>query len=268
MTEIVKIITELGSFGLLLALAGFIVYTYIKNGGIGTGKTNMDEFKSILATNTADIKADIKVVNNKVDLLESRIERVEDKCGNDIIKSQTHTKQFLDRLKLGPQIHKTLNNFRTRINTDHIFIGSFHNGNESITGIPYYKFDIIAEKFKRNKSDGDIEFAPMYKDNDLLRHDLLPSEVVQNSYVHYIINEDGSSDLEDIDDILYSRMLGRGIKQLALSVLRDPSGTPSGFVGCIRFDYEKMDIHELIECGRELEIDYANNEKMVNSMNN
>ena len=264
MGDIVKIVTELGSFGLLLTLAGFIVYSYIKNGGFGQ-KSNIDEFKSILATNTADIKADIKVIDNKVDLLEKRIDKVECGCNG---SKDAHTKQFLDRLKLGPQIHKTLNNFRTRINTDHIFIGSFHNGNESITGIPYYKFDIIAEKFKRNKDENDIEFAPMYKDNDLLRHDLLPSEVVQNSYVHYTINEDGSSELEDVDDILYTRLLGRGIKQLALSVLRDPSGTPSGFVGCIRFDYEKMDIHELIECGRELEIDYANNERIVNNMNN
>jgi hypothetical protein len=267
MSEIVKVVTELGSFGLLLALAGFIIYSYIKNGGFGNHKGHMDEFKSILAANTADIKADIKIIDGKVDLMEKRIERVEDKCNCDTVKS-AHTKQFLDRLKLGPQIHKTLNNFRTRINTDHIFIGSFHNGNESITGIPYYKFDIIAEKFKRNKSESDIEFAPMYKDNDLLRHDLLPSEVVQNGYVHYTINQDGSSELEDVDDILFSRMLGRGIKQLAIHVLRDPSGTPSGFVGCIRFDYEEMDIHELIECARELEIDYANNEKIVNKMNN
>lgn len=265
MTEIVKIITELGSFGLLLALAGFIVYSYIKNGGFGKN-TNLEEFKSIISANTAEIKADIKIIDNKVDVLETRIERVENRCGSDTIK-KSHTKQFLDRLKLGPQIHKTLNNFRTRINTDHIFIGSFHNGNESITGIPYYKFDIIAEKFKRAKTESDIELAPIYKDNDLLRHDLLPSEVVQNGTVHYIINEDGSSDLELIDDIIYSRMVGRGIKQLAISLLRDPSGTPSGFVGCIKFDYEKMDIHELIECGRELEIDYATNEKLIGDNN-
>lgn len=265
MTEIVKIITELGSFGLLLALAGFIVYSYIKNGGFGKN-TNLEEFKSIISANTAEIKADIKIIDNKVDVLETRIERVETRCSSDVIK-KSHTKQFLDRLKLGPQIHKTLNNFKARINTDHIFIGSFHNGNESITGIPYYKFDIIAEKFKRSKTESDIELAPIYKDNDLLRHDLLPSEVVQNGTVHYIINEDGSSDLELIDDIIYSRMVGRGIKQLAISLLRDPSGTPSGFVGCIKFDYEKMDIHELIECGRELEIDYATNEKLIGDNN-
>lgn len=271
MADIVKIITELGSFGLLLALAGFIIYSFIKNGGLG--KNNTTDIKALLDTNTADIKADIKIINNKVDNFESqfkseihyinkRLDRVETGCKCDM--RDEHTKQFSDRLKLGPQLHKTLNQFRTRINADHIFIGSFHNGNESITGIPYYKFDIIAERFRPDKVERDIEFAFMYKDADLLRHDLLPSEVVQRGTVHYIIKEDGTSDLEDIDNIIYRRMVGRDIKQLAISLLRDPSGTPSGFVGCVRYDYDSIDIHELIECGRELEIDYANNEKMIN----
>jgi len=270
MTDIVKIITELGSFGLLLALAGFIIYSFIKNGGLG--KNNTPDIKALLDSNTADIKADIKIINNKVDNFESqfkseihyinkRLDRVETGCNCD--RRDEHTKQFSDRIKLGPQIHKTLNQFRTRINADHIFIGSFHNGNESITGIPYYKFDIIAERFRPDKVERDIEFAFMYKDADLLRHDLLPSEVVQRGTVHYIIKEDGTSDLEDIDNIIYRRMVGRDIKQLAISLLRDPSGTPSGFVGCVRYDYDNINIHELIECGRELEIDYANNEKLI-----
>ena len=129
--------------------------------------------------------------------------------------------------------------------------------------------DIIAERFRPDKVEDDIEFAPMYKDNDLLRHDLLPSEVVQMGTVHYIIEEDGNSTLEDVDDIIYRRMLGRNIKQLAISLLRDPSnGTPSGFVGCVRFDYDKIDLQELKECGSELENVYAINEKLINSKSN
>lgn len=274
MTEIVKIITELGSFGLLLTLAGFIVYTYIKNGGFG--KSNTSELKSLLDANTAEIKADIKIIDNKVDnfdnqfkseirYINKRLDRVETGCTSN--PRVEHTKQFTDRIKLGPQIHKTLNFFRNRVNADHIFIGSFHNGNESITGIPYYKFDIIAERFRPDKVERDIEFAFMYKDADLLRHDLLPSELVQRGTVHYIIKEDGSSELEDIDNIIYRRMVGRDIKQLAMSVLRDPSGTPSGFVGCVRYDYEPIDLHELVECGRELEIDYAQNDKLISDNN-
>jgi hypothetical protein len=272
--NIVNLITELGSFGLLLALAGFIIYNYIKNqpakDSKQSGLNDIVIIKTLLEDNTKDIKSSIDSQSRRMDNIEqtmglqiSNINARLDDIELNNNKTSQHTKQFNDRLKLGPQLHKTLNTFRNRINADHIFIGSFHNGNESLTGIPYYKFDIIAERFRPDKVERDIEFAFMYKDADLLRHDLLPTEVVQRGTVKYIINEDGSSDLQDIDDIIYRRMIGRGIKQLAVSLLRDPAGIPSGFVGCVRYDYEHLDIEELRACGDELEHVYATNDKLV-----
>lgn len=262
MENIVKLITELGSFGLLLGLAGFIIYSYVKDNpkhskkDSSSSSNNYDELKRLFESSISEIKSSINSINTRL---------------NDYISTSavtitkpSHTKQFLDRLKLGPQLHATLNTFRTRINADHIFIGSFHNGNESITGIPYYKFDIIAERFRPDKIERDCEFAHMYKDADLLRHDMLPSEVVQIGTAHYIIDEDGNSPLSDVDDIIYRRMIGRDVKQLAISLLRDPSGTPSGFVGCVKYDYEEMDIQELRVCGIELEHIYATNDKLIN----
>jgi hypothetical protein len=258
MNDIVKLIMEYGSFGVLLGLAALIVSSYIKD----NPKNNKSYLKKMFDDGINDIKTSINTISNRVSTLENVIQK-----GGNGQKGEkiSHTKQFLDRLKLGPQLHRTLNTFRTRINADHIFIGSFHNGNESITGIPYYKFDIIAEKFRPDKVERDIEFAFMYKDADLLRHDLLPSEVVQSGIVHYIIEEDGSSNLADVDDIIYRRMVGRDIKQLAIALLRDPSGTPSGFVGCVRYDYEDIDLQELRDCGIELENVYSINEKLINS---
>ena len=275
MESIATLVTEVGSFGVLLALAGFIIYNHFKT---DTKKDNaLNELKATLESNTAEIKGSIKGLDNRISNLETNVsndmsalnKRISDiECGTPVIRDvnvnkTSHTKQFVDRLKLGPQLHKTLNTFIARINADHIFIGSFHNGNESITGIPYYKFDIIAERFRPDKVDRDIEFAFMYKDSDLLRHDLLPQEVVQCGTVHYIIDENNESYLSEIDNIIYRRMLGRDIKQLAVSLLRDPEGTPSGFVGCVKYDYEKLDITELKECGLELEQIYATNDKMV-----
>ena len=43
MTEIVKLITELGSFGLLLGLAGWIIYNYVKDAPKATKEK--EEFK-------------------------------------------------------------------------------------------------------------------------------------------------------------------------------------------------------------------------------
>ena len=272
MESIASLVTEVGSFGVLLALAGFIIYNHFKNNP--KKENSINELKATLEMTTAEIKGSIKGLDNRISNLErnvtndmtafnKRIENIERCSKNTSIDRTSHTKQFADRLKLGPQLHKTLNTFRSRVNADHIFIGSFHNGNESLTGIPYYKFDLIAERFRPDKVYRDLEFAFMYKDADLLRHDSLPQEVVQNTTVHYIIDKDGKSPLADIDDIVYRRMLGRDIKQLAVSLLRDPNGTPSGFVGCVKYDYEEIDLTELRECGIELEQIYAANDKMV-----
>ena len=276
MEGIVKLITELGSFGLLLGLAGFIIYNHFKDSKTNAGKkesVSFEKFEKLLSDNTGELKTIIAKTNERIDSVERsvsmQIGHIHDRIDNieSCDKSSEHTKQFTDRLKLGPQLHKTLNTFRNRINADHIFIGSFHNGNESLTGIPYYKFDIIAERFRPDKVDRDIEFAFMYKDADLLRHDLLPTEVVQRGTVKYIIDENGNSELKDIDDIIYRRMIGRNIKQLAISLLCDPSGTPSGFVGCVRYDYEDIDLTELKECGLELEQVYAANDKLISKKN-
>ena len=272
MESIASLVTEVGSFGVLLALAGFIIYNHFKSDNKKDDAIN--ELKATLEMNTAEIKGSIKGLDNRISNLErnvtndmslfnKRIDNIENNTKTAVLDKSSHTKQFADRLKLGPQLHKTLNTFRSRVNADHIFIGSFHNGNESLTGIPYYKFDMIAERFRPDKVYRDLEFAHMYKDADLLRHDSLPQEVVQNTTVHYIIDKDGNSPLADIDDIIYRRMLGRDIKQLAVSLLRDPNGTPSGFVGCVKYDYEEIDLTELRECGIELEQIYAANDKMV-----
>ena len=269
MGDIAQILTDLGSFGLVLGLAAWIIYSYFKDGGPKNIAKQDEKIKKMLDESISDLKSSINITmdsfNNRVAGLEQVVVDLRTRPVLTTPDKPSHPKQFLDRLKLGPQLHKTLNTFRTRINADHIFIGSFHNGNESITGIPYYKFDIIAERFRPDKVERDIEFAFMYKDADLLRHDLLPSEVVQSGTVHYIIDENSNSNLEAIDDIIYRRMLGRDIKQLAISLLRDPSGTPSGFVGCVRYDYEKIDLQELKDCGTELENVYAINEKLINS---
>lgn len=272
MESIASLVTEVGSFGVLLALAGFIIYNHFKSDNKKDDAIN--ELKATLEMNTAEIKGSIKGLDNRISNLErnvtndmslfnKRIDNIENNTKTAVLDKSSHTKQFADRLKLGPQLHKTLNTFRSRVNADHIFIGSFHNGNESITGIPYYKFDMIAERFRPDKVYKDLEFAHMYKDADLLRHDSLPQEVVQNTTVHYIIDKDGNSPLADIDDIIYRRMLGRDIKQLAVSLLRDPNGTPSGFVGCVKYDYEEINLTELRECGIELEQIYSANDKMV-----
>lgn len=164
-----------------------------------------------------------------------------------------HNQRMITQLQIGPQLHKILSIYREKIKYDHIFIATFHNGTESLSGVPYYKFDMIAEKFRPDKISRDVEFCHMYKDADLMKHDKLPIILIQQEQLHYIIDENKNSELRDVDDIIYRRMVGRDIKQLSIRIFKDKLGRPSGFVGGIRYDYEELDNNELSNLSREIE---------------
>jgi hypothetical protein len=59
------------------------------------------------------------------------------------------------------------------------------------------------------------------------------------------------------DGIIIRRMIGFGIKQIALHLTQE-DGKPSGFVGCVRYDYKEMDLDALELCVKELEIIHNN----------
>ena len=275
-----QFIAEWGTFGLMIFLIGYFVYDSWK-----TQKARKDNnSKAIDAVQKVADKVDnldmkISVVKDKVDdvtdIFDNRIDRLE-KTVNDLpqlhleelqaltLKQQEeHTKMMLDLLRLGPNLHDVLKDYNDKINGDHIFIGSFHNGNKSITGVPYYKFDIIAERFKTNMVERDCEFAHMYKDADILRFDRLPILLVQKGLLHFTVPEEGVSELAEVDDIIWRRMKGRGIRQIALRILRDKSNIPSGFVGVVKYDFEELNINMLDICGKELEANYHNAENNI-----
>lgn len=279
-----SIIAQWGIFGVVLAAAGYIIYDNIKN---GSKKNNISNKLEVISDDILRLKGDLPEVKSKleyvekemslissnfedklkihIDNLSDRIDNLEDKVNNqptNIISSlnkrdseimEKHNRQMLSRIHIAPKLYKTLNDYISRINYDHIFIGLFHNGTSSVSGVPFYKFDIIAEKFNPIKIKHDVEFAHMYKDIDILRHDKLPIELVQNNSLHYIIDENKKSDLEDVDEMLFHRMCGRDIKQLAIHLLRDTNGIPIGFVGGIKYDYIELNLNELKKCAKELE---------------
>lgn len=273
-------ITEWGTLGAVVFLIGYITWDNWKSGKarIDNNKETIKEVKNIketLGVKIDNVQARIDLVDEKVDNIESnlsqKIENIQDQVDSipsidfeaiEQAKKDQHSKAFTDLLRLGPDLHKQLKEYNIKINGDHIFIGSFHNGNSSITGIPYYKFDIIAERFKYDKVERDTEFAHMYKDSDILRFDSLPTLLVQNDILHFDVPENGDVELSEYDDIIWRRMRGRGIKQLSLRLLRDGGGSPSGFLGVVRYDFEKIDMNELNNCGNALEKIYHQNEKL------
>lgn len=276
-------VTQWGSFGILVGFAIYIIYIQLKDllskkkesKNTNNPQTNNQMNNEYLITTIiTSLTNKIDNVVNRIDNMEhnfsQRINSIESQLHgqpNNIIsmledinnkKTIAHNKMMEDQMKLGPELHKILFNYRELIDCDHIFLGSFHNGNTNISGIPYCKFDIIAEKFSPNTVERDIEYAFMYKDSDILRHDKLPITILQHEMVHYVIDLDGNSELAEIDDIIYRRMLGRDIKQLAIHIIRDNEGRPTGFVGCVRYDYSDMNLNCLKSCAKELEMIYKN----------
>lgn len=248
-----EIFAQWGVFGILLIALGWYAWDNRKN--LKT-KAEIDN-KSLNILN--EISANQKVLSSDMKSLSSKIDKLPDihfehLTEYDENKKAVHLKQLDDLIKLGPKLHRILEEYNHKIGSDHIFLGSFHNGNASLSGIPYYKFDIIAERFKPMRIQNDCEFAPLYKDADILRFDMLPTLVMQNDYVYF--KDEENSKLKQYDDILWRRMMGRGIRQIALAVLREGDGTPSGFVGVVKYDFSTMDMDELKHCAAELEYNY------------
>ena len=237
-----------GTFGFLIIFAIYIIvdrFTNIfksKNKEEKVVKVEQPEvhretFGELMATMITGLSDKIDRIDDKVDRLEinsnninNRLTVVETKLNsqpqafiNQINKAQKekereHNKMMEDQMKLGPELHKILAQYKEKMNAHHIFLGSFHNGTTNISGIPYCKFDLIAERFSPDEVERDIEYAFIYKDADILRHDKLPITVLNEGMVHYVINPDGTSKLSEIDDVIYRRMIILFIKSFALSI--------------------------------------------------
>ena len=285
-----EMIAQWGTFGLLMLFAIWIIYSNIKD-GFKTNKkkdsSNQSESRHESDTLGELMASLIDRLSTKIDKIDDKVDRIEINSNNlnnrltivetkinqqpqafinhfnkiQLEKEEAHNKMILDQMKLGPELHKILGEYKVKMNAQHIFLGSFHNGTTNVSGIPYCKFDLIAEKFSPDEVERDIEYAFIYKDADIIRHNKLPMALLDNSIVHYVINEDKTSELSEIDDVIYRRMVGRDIKQLAVHITRDEKGKPSGFVGCTRYDYEDIDLAELRTCAKELELIYKNSSK-------
>lgn len=272
-----QIVSQWGVFGLLLIGIGYIIWD---NWRINKSKQNdnnmimstmnniggkiniLQEKINIVDDKVVELKSQ---VDNRIDLIEQKVDQlpISNLQHIDIVnaeKHKNHLKQMDDLMKLGPKLHRIIQVANNNIGSDHIFVGSFHNGNSSLSGIPYYKFDIIAERFAPTKISRDCEFAHMYKDSDILRYDTLPSLLVQQGLIHFVVPSEGDIELSNYDDIIWRRMRGRGIKQIAIRLTRDSNGSPSGFVGVVKYDMNKLNLNYLDECGRELEEIYKDAE--------
>ena len=180
------------------------------------------------------------------------------------IKYENEQKMFIDSLRLGEEAFKVLKDYTTKINCTHIFVASFHNGSNSLTGAPYFKFDIIKEAFHPTDiQSNDHPFEDVYRNNHLTLYDKLPLALINEGMLYFNLDDPKSKTLmEKLDRIIISRMQGFGIKQIALHVTYD-GDLVSGFVGCVKYDNEELNLEQLKLCVKELEMIYSKNKYIV-----
>jgi hypothetical protein len=266
---LVEIISQFGVLGLILAGIIYLIVDALKNKKknlVSSKKLDesIDKLEGHVDKKIDDVNTRIDLVNDKVDtqyeLLNKRIDAGPEAFMDKMAErkkedDKEHFNKIIEQFTQAPKLHRILKLYRERIGCDHIFFGTFHNGSTSISGIPYCKFDIVAEKFKPGRNNMDLrEYTTIYKNSDIIVHDNLPMVISQEDYVYFKIQEDGSSELEEIDDILYRRCIKNGVKQFALNLLRDGQMNPIGFVGCVDFNYDDdLNFQELNNCAKELE---------------
>ena len=267
-----QLISQYGVLGLVLAGIIYLIIDGIKNKKRDQDKSvdNKNQLNGVVGEIEQHVDEKIDIVNDRIDVINEKVDsrydilnkRIDD-CPDMFLKkveekrhkdNTSHFNRLMEQFSQAPRLHRILKLYRERIGCDHIFLGTFHNGSTSVSGIPYCKFDIIAEKFKPSYSSTDIrEYTVIYKDSDIIVHDNLPVIISQEDYVYFKIQPGELSELEEADDILYRRCLKYGVKQIAINLLRDDKMNPIGFVGCVDFDYDNLNFKELNNCAKELE---------------
>lgn len=302
----VEIIKQWGLIGLiiviLLVVCGVLGWLLIKNSREDDNKKDsqdilLNSINSSLNGFKSNMFDKIDLVNERIDIMEDRfdskitlleenvnnkITAIEDKVddlpnqnikmfnrNNEEINNFTngvHSKAIEDIMKLGPKIYDLLNDACIKINCTHLFIGSFHNGSNDLHGFPYIKMNIIREAYHPNEMvKEDHPFAPVYKDCDLTLLGKLPSLLIQKKMLHFNV-DDLNSDIFKYDSLIGRRMIGMGIKQIALYGLFE-NDKISGFIGCVRYDDKEMNMKEIKTCVKELELihNYSTVDKFMHS---
>lgn len=291
-----EIIRNWGTFGVLVVLLGFIIYDkFIKKQSLSkTNNSGKYDKEDLIYEGLKEIKdsleTNVENINNNVDSIKTSLEKkifnMETNFNTQISEINTkvnsipvenvkqiveefreqerieyeegHNKALVDALRLGEDIQETLLKYTKEIECQHIFVGSFHNGSNSLSGIPYIKFNIIFEVYNpEDTHKDDHDFAPVYRDCDLTTLGKLPRALIQQKLLYFKLDKENNTEMLNFDQIIPKRMAGLGIKQIALHVTQENS-KPSGFVGCVRYDDKEMEMDALKLCVKELEIIHNN----------
>ena len=257
---LVEIISQFGVLGILLIGIGWLIYSDLKarRDGKKDSSVRASEIDRVLdRLDRQDARMDRleAELDEKIDGIRELVHVQPQRILQNIVdkeaeEKRSHSKEFIEQVQLAPKIHALLGKYKSLINYDHIFLASFHNGTSSMTGIPYFKYDMIAERYSPEIPE-DTEMASMYQNVDLMRHGRLPSALLQAQQL--IFRVDPGSIMEDADPMMYRRCIGRGIRQIGFQMINDQAGNPSGFLCILKYSDDQMNMAELKNCASLIE---------------
>ena len=197
------------------------------------------------------IKSAFITKNSKIELFEGTIDQFEKYI---IDNFSNWFNGYVDSCK--SVAHTIINDGLGNCKCDHIGVALLHNGSVSLSGVPYIKFGIIAEKYKPIRCPHDIDLSAKYKEEDIMQHNRLPSCVVQNKNIEFEIEDD--SILVDVDPSLYLKCKNLGIKRIAFEAFQDIHGLTTGFIVIYKFNSEPFDMGALHSTANTFEHLYQN----------
>ena len=177
-------------------------------------------------------------IDNKVGTTIERVDKIEDRLDR---SSNWHVNNELEGLNstisIAPTIYNIIGNYMDDIQADHIAIGMLHNGVFGITNLPFYKYDILMEKFSPIRHPNDKELCRLYKNAELSLHNKLPGALIQDKEIYFDLTDEANRNLfSDMDDMMYHRCTHIGIKYIMFTLLQDASNNPIGFCTAYSFD--------------------------------
>ncbi len=267
MTDVlVHAISQWGTAGIVALAAGWVLWDSWKKNKenekwMREQVQNSSNARALTRNDLSEISTSIKDMRREHiefrDEVRARVAAVEDKITQ---HHPDHGSMEAARLnaisQIAPSIHTIINEGLDMCSCDHIAVALLHNGTVTLSGIPYIKFGIVAEKYKPVRYPQDFDLLSKYKEEDILSHNRLPSCIVQNPNIEFRISDDSA--LAEIDPGLFIKCKNHGIKRIGFEAIRDIHGLTTGFVLIYKFDSSPLDIDGLHSVTTTIEHLYQN----------
>lgn len=256
------IVEQFGLYGILLiaiSILGYLIWGDRKNNW-GQKIKNLEENVNYMGNQLEKIQDSL---DKKTDKLESNIYHLEDNIKHLI---REHSNPGIKEVRIetnnimtsgkGGKISKILREYCSKINCDHIFLGSFHNSITDLRGIHYCKFDIIIDEYRDplRLHPNDNDFRLLYKDENIMTYGDLPYACAKTNGVIIKVDDDQHTLLE-LSNTVYRRCSGREIKYIGFVPIKNESDDIIGFIGCISYSGEPVE-SELKNCSKLVELIY------------